>query len=707
MLTFNFDFFEKSSTTSFCKNYAFSDKNKPHLGTLFLILQIDTEKSKAQKIAEILSEILKHEYFKKEENIATNFEFALSRANQTMSALAEEGHIEWLNKFHALIAVIYDNQIHLASAGKTLACLFRDKETINIVEGHSSQKSPSIMKTFVNIISGNLKNGDKLFFATPRVVDYFSWEKIKRITQKPNISEAKESFLSDISPEFEPMGFAIFKINEKAPIFERKPSEQILRQSVQISPTLPKAPLLSQKPQQILPEAYSTKISLIKTKEIVAKNLKEIQNFTTSLFNRFKSSKKTFETPKTSAVKFNLESGKKSAFFSNLIKFLKTASQSLLQKFQHLAPLSRILLIVALLFIIALVVNITRATISKKDKNLNTQLEKTLSLVQEKEKQASDALIYNDYKKAKKLLLEAKYLAEKDLLSSKKYKEQGESLLSKIESNLDKTDKIIRLKDITTIVNLEAAKIEASDIIALSGEIFVFDINKNTLYKFNKETNEFSQFAKNDKLKDVVLAAPNEAKNTILFLIKKFDLYELVIETKNLQALEISFPTGVTDFKDIQSYSERLYVLSPSSNQLYRHQRTNSGYTQGSEWFLDTKNLDIKNAVSFTIDGSIYILKSNGKVLKFLNAEKEEFAMPELAIPVSNPTKIATDITNEFVYILEPKEKRLLVLDKKGSLRNQYLSDEFANLKGIYADEKEKKMYLLTDKKLLEVKLEK
>lgn len=706
MLTCNFDLFEKSSITSFCKNYVFTNKDKPNLGTLFLVLQIDTEKTIAQKISEILSEILKHEYFRKEENIATNFEFALSRANQAMSALAEEGHIEWLNKLHALIAVIYDNQIHLATAGKTLACLFRGKETINITEGLIPKKSPSIMKTFINIISGNLKDDDKLLFATPHVLEYFSWEKIKRIIQKPTIVQAKKDFLSDISNEFEPMSFIILKINEKKLFSEKTPVQP---HTITPSITLPKPkPLLPQKTVEILPEQINAKSDgLTKIKGIMSKNLKEIQNFTKLLLNKINLKKENGETQKTSSVKFRLANGKKNVFFLNLIKILKEIYISFLQKFHHLTPLSRVLLIVALLFIIALTINVTRASLKQKDKKLNRQYEKTLSTVLEKEKQTSDALIYNDYEKAEKLLLETKEIVEKDLLPSKKYKEEGEKLLLKIQENLDKINKVIRTKNVKTLIDLEAAKIETHDIITVNDAIFVFDSKKNILYKFNEKAKKFSLFAKNDELKEVMLLAANETKNTILFLTKKLNLYEFIIETKNFQTSDIDFANKNVLPKDMQSYAERLYFLVPSDNQIWRHQRTISGYTSGVEWFLDKKNLDIKDAVSFTIDGSIYILKANGEVLKFLNAEKEEFTMPKLTIPLSNPTKITTNVDSEFIYILDPKEKRVIVLDKKGSLKNQYISDEFSELQGIYVKEKDKKMYLLTNKKLLEVPIEK
>lgn len=704
MLTCNFDFFEKSSITSFCKNYVFTDKDKPHLGTLFLILQINTERAIAQKISEILSEILRHEYFRKKENIATNFEFALSRANQAMSALAEEGHIEWLNKFHALIAVIYDSQIHLTTTGKTFACLFRGKETINITEGLAIQKSPPIMKTFVNIISGNLKDDDKLLFATPHVLEYFSWEKIKRIIQKPTIIQAKKDFLSDISDEFEPMSFIILKINEKKLFFEKTlPRPHTITPS---TTALPK-PFPPQKTAEILPMPTVAKSSLTKIKEIMSKNLKEMQDFTRSLLNKIKPKKEIDLAQKTSPVKFRLVPSEKSAFFLNFIKILKEIYISFLQKFRHLAPLSRILLIVALLFTIALTINITRASLKQKDKKMDLQYENALSLAQEKEKQASNALIYNDYEKAEKLLLEAKEIAEKNLLSSKKHKEEGEKLLLKIQEDLDKTNKVIRVKDVKTLIDLETAKIETRDIIAVNDAIFVFDSKKNTLYKFNEKDKELSLFAKNDELKEVILLTGNEAKNTILFLTKKLNLYEFIIETKNFQTSDITFANKNVLPQDMQSYAERLYFLVSSDNQLYRHQRTISGYTPGVEWFLDKKNLDIKNAVSFAIDGSVYILKANGEVLKFLNAKREEFTMPKLTVSISAPTKITTNIDSEFIYILDPKEKRVIVLDKKGSLKNQYISDEFAELQGIYVKEKDKKMYLLTNKKLLEVALEK
>jgi len=167
-----------------------------------------------------------------------------------------------------------------------------------------------------------------------------------------------------------------------------------------------------------------------------------------------------------------------------------------------------------------------------------------------------------------------------------------------------------------------------------------------------------------------------------------FDLKEDIL--KQREAVLNENETGIDD---LALYNQKLYILDTGSNQIFKHLPAESGYSRGTPWIKD--NTDIKNAVSFAIDGSIYLARKNGEINKFDNGKKTEFSY-SLDPALASPTKIWTSPESSYIYILEPAEKRLVVLDKEGKLKVQYVSGQFNDLKDFVVQEKEKEIYLLS-----------
>ena len=110
------------------------------------------------------------------------------------------------------------------------------------------------------------------------------------------------------------------------------------------------------------------------------------------------------------------------------------------------------------------------------------------------------------------------------------------------------------------------------------------------------------------------------------------------------------------------------------------------------------------NAVSLAVDGSIYVLNSAGQILKFYGGELETtFTLDAMDPNLSAATKIYTTDQTQGLYVLDPNNKRVVVLTKDGDIKNQYFSDTFDNLRDISVDETSDKIYLLNGTKVLSV----
>jgi predicted nucleic acid-binding protein len=120
------------------------------------------------------------------------------------------------------------------------------------------------------------------------------------------------------------------------------------------------------------------------------------------------------------------------------------------------------------------------------------------------------------------------------------------------------------------------------------------------------------------------------------------------------------------------------------------------------EYFKSPKP-DISKANSLAIDGSVWILTLDGKVLKFTSGEPDQFTITGLDKPLSSPAKIFTHIDLENIYILDNGNSRIVKLSKSGSFQNQYTSAVIKNAKDFDVLESNKKIHILSEGKIYEM----
>lgn len=704
---FNFGNFAKSDF--FCKSYILTNAKYRDLGSLLLILGIKGNIYESSKIADILQEIASHEYFRQKEkkiNISRKFEFVLNKINQAFAALAESGHVEWVNKLNLAFAAISDSQIQFTYTGDIKILLFRNGILLNLIcDLKNTAQSP--VKVFSNIISGTLRKNDKLIFATSEFFNYFSEDSLKKIIQN-SFDEActklQNTFLHQKENIF-PVSLIFAEILDKNAVKSSKPKPLKLKS---LYPNLAELNDLEASSKRL---SYDHKLKnnltvwLNQAKNYLVKALATIKIIFNKIFSKFKT-KKQKEIKKNASF---LQSQKEKTFTSLNLNQLKTKFTPFLKtlagKFNKLPKTSKLFFITSCIFALAFVISIARQADIQKETKRDSQFDQLFKEASEKEKMASDALIYQDFDKAKNLLMEAKSILEKDIIQSNKEKSKDvDSLLSKINEQFDKIDKKIFVKEPILLAE-SSTKIE--NLLGLDDVIYSYDSETNVIYQLEEKTKKLGTiFSESKNVGYFKKAAVNSTKKSLLFLTDTPEIVEFDLSTKELENLDITFENG-NNVKEIAIYNDRLYTLDTNTNQIFKHTRTISGYSKGIEWMKES-DIDLKNVISFAIDGEIYTLSQDGNVQKFLNGKKEDFKLAELSLPLSSPTKIFTLAEQQFIYILDPKNNRLVVFEKKsGELKNQYISDVFTDLKDIYVNEEAGKIYLLCGQKIFGITLEK
>lgn len=146
----------------------------------------------------------------------------------------------------------------------------------------------------------------------------------------------------------------------------------------------------------------------------------------------------------------------------------------------------------------------------------------------------------------------------------------------------------------------------------------------------------------------------------------------------------------------IDTFFGNIYALNKKNGTVDKYA---SGSNTKTAYFTDS-SITLTNPTSFSIDSSIWIVEDGGKIRKFTKGKEDSFNISGLSKPLGTEAIIYTDQDYSSVYILDPKNNRLLEIAKTGEVKNQYGSKEFANVSSFAVDETGKKVYFVLSGKI-------
>lgn len=159
---------------------------------------------------------------------------------------------------------------------------------------------------------------------------------------------------------------------------------------------------------------------------------------------------------------------------------------------------------------------------------------------------------------------------------------------------------------------------------------------------------------------------------------------------------------GWGEIKDMKMFAGNIYLLTP--NNILRYQVIDGGYGGKQKWLSDADS-SLSKSQSMSIDSFIWVGTTDGQILKFARGAKENFAVTDLDKPFGKKTVVYTDSDTEKLYVLDPSNGRVVVLEKTGAYKFQYQFDQAKEATDFVVDEKGGQMYLLVGSKIIGVKL--
>jgi hypothetical protein len=152
------------------------------LGTLVGLFSVSDHGDNSAYVVNFLASTAKKEYFLNPRRGAIeSFESALHHMNLALAELVKNGQTKWVGSLHGIIAIIENGNIHFSVTGDGNLLLFRNDQLVDISLGLAPDGSDAHpLKTFIEISSGRVADGDSLILTSPEIFDVFTLSELER-----------------------------------------------------------------------------------------------------------------------------------------------------------------------------------------------------------------------------------------------------------------------------------------------------------------------------------------------------------------------------------------------------------------------------------------------------------------------------------------------------------------------------------------------
>jgi len=152
------------------------------LGTLFGFFEVEIHDQDGAYIVNFLASVAKKEYFANpKRSPVDSFDAALHKINVALAEIVKHGNISWLGHLHGAIGAVNENAFHFSVTGDGSIYLARQEALNSISEGLADTESePHPLKTFTEVSSGDLYDGDLVLALSPSIWSLFSPEDLRR-----------------------------------------------------------------------------------------------------------------------------------------------------------------------------------------------------------------------------------------------------------------------------------------------------------------------------------------------------------------------------------------------------------------------------------------------------------------------------------------------------------------------------------------------
>jgi hypothetical protein len=649
-------------------------------------------------------------------------------------------------ELHCLVGILRDKEIIFSFCGQPEALLFfKNKygqfQKMDLVAANEEEGETD--KLFSQIIQGKISPGDYFFGGTRHIVGCFNHDRLQKIITGRDTKQSAEHFekvlgglrggysygglIIHFSPAFEALGAERTRVPEKETLFSTE--QQTART---LSPSLL--------------DNLNTKVKtiVVKNDEIQSERDKDIRTSSSahaqSASVQSKHSPVSNKTaPVIALIVKKIWQGAKYAWYGIYWVFFMLAKlvvnigryfimlvivatnfknrrraileswsenrRRFVRQLKELPLITKILAFASIIFAIIFFSSVIYLQTEKSRAETDRLYREDMQLIKNKTDAAESAIIYGDEAGAKNQADEAGKLAAAFVCrpADKPTCDDVKSRLSALALKLRKMD----VTALSVIVDWGSLGLSGTDkMVKIENKLIGFSAGTSTVAVYDLMTKENKIIRPTESVVTGFIAGtvPKENDYALLLASDKKSLYFFDPKTNELRKADISYSVANPDIRALTIYSRRLYSLDASTNQIYRHDSIKNGFGQGKDWLKNT-NLNIRDGADMAIDGDLYVLKTTGEVLKFNQGAEQPVNLETIDPALDSGNEIWTYLDVNNLYILDAKNKRLIIFDKTGKFIRQITADELTGPTAFAVDEAKGESYVLDSDKVYQINL--
>lgn len=707
------------------------NENQKNKGKLIIMIELPKKTQNPQNLSNLIIQKIHKLYYNsplnEQEAVLENI---LEEVNENIPLITEVD-TSWLKKINAVIAIIYRQEVFFSPLGDVSAWVTSENKLVNIFDYLKSDiDEPKIDKIFTNILSGNIEPHQLLMFTTNSIFNHLSKDQVSKIivnNEPAGLSLKLKEKLYKIKNE----NFCLTSIKlspyikrEKA-INKSDSAEPLNKTQGKININVSSQQSIDEllKSQQITEDILKKgKSKIQKEEELKIPSKEEMKKETKPEIKKIPRLKKSFhklsKAPKIHFKKyFQIIHQKFLSLYSAVIFAIKELRKPLKPKLQKISPKNKklksqislpsfkspisnisknkIIIILAAILLLGFTIGTIIIQNNKKLAEEKMAYKQTLQDIEEKQEEYDLLLIYKDKGQAKEKLQEISELINKLPQKTTEQKEKYNKILDQFTEIFNEVRKLNTIKnpDVFSELNFKANKI-----VKYGNNLIIAGSNSDQLVNLDLKTREI----KNLNIKDISyenISVFEKNENFLYGLQNNDKVIKIDLDKNEGKQIEITHHPNYIQANDMTMYNGRIYASDNQSNQIYKYNQGTENFGKGEAWINDETN--INHATSITIDGNIYLGTNTGELIKLYTGVKSDFQIEEIDPKVENINKVFTDITIQEIYFIDNNSKRLIIINKKGELVNQYYFPTLSSMDNFVVDGAAKKIYIQSENKII------
>ncbi len=691
--------------TYLCEDFiVYPEGKEKNGGYLMGIIEIRaTAVAESEKIIQTIINTLKDNYYDqinsspdpKKLNLETVFEYALQKTNSALVEMIQIGHINLvLENLNYLIAVAKPNlqnrDIDFTFAHQGLISVYllhktkqNNYKVIDVVGNtpRSREDQNDKIKIFSSTLSGKVSHRDALYICSEIFGNYIPAHKVNKILSTNDLSTSVDYFknlINNVKNNSHLTYCALFmKMEEKRSLSEEPISQKSINNLISTTEKTEKylTPTFALNIRDLIRRAFSG----MKSREKATQRLQSPDGQKRVSFGILKYIFNIFKIififiGKTFSKIFAIITGKQKLHLLPLKKTLaipKTIISRSAGGLKSLHKINKTILASLLVLVILLVSGIFWVRHREQTKQEQTAYAAQVQVIKELINNAQVNLIYKNEEQSLALIKEAEektsYLPQASASRQANYLEL-QNQASAIKNKLLHVENVV--PQLITEVGANETPVQLTKISKIGDKLYV-NAKDADLYEValgDKSVNLFAHSQAGD------LATTIQDDKNLMFITNQSKLIQLNATDKSFSTKSINWPNSA-EIKAAILYNSKIYALDTVNQQIAKYQASGDNYGSPQNWIKDKKDADLSDGASLAIDGNIYVLTKKGKIYKFYTGKLEDFEARTIEPALTEAQKIYASADLPYLYISEAGGKRIIFLNKDGSLSKQYLFD--------------------------------